>query len=255
VDSACLRGIPYLYSEFQKCNDYDTWLHYLLVYLKVATAIVLLRKHAGMGPTQLAAYADKLKTSDKVNSTGTSTRQWKVNPGTVVDILEGEEWNYLTPKLDAGPLTNGGRAILLAIAAGAGQTEPMVSADASNANYASTMVAEAPAIREYEDWQDFFSEYFVQVWRRVTGTSADEDYEPNVTLPRIVSRNRLEEAKADEVLAVQGVMSVQTWREREGLDPDTEKENLQNEMAEALGPKRKSVTGENEPPPQYQEET
>jgi hypothetical protein len=37
-----------------------------------------------------------------------------------------------------------------------GLPEFMITGDASNGNYASTMIAEGPGEREIEDWQDFF---------------------------------------------------------------------------------------------------
>jgi hypothetical protein len=44
--------------------------------------------------------------------------------------------------------------------------------------------------------------------------------------PVIVARKRLEEAEANQVLTTNRVMSVRTWRRREGLDDLEEEENL-----------------------------
>ena len=62
----------------------------------------------------------------------------------------------LSPKINAPDVKDDGRAMLLAVAAGSGMPEMVVTADYSNANYSSTFVAQNPFVREIEDWQDFF---------------------------------------------------------------------------------------------------
>ena len=60
-----------------------------------------------------------------------------------------------------------GRHILLNIAAGSGLAEYMVTGDASNANYSSSMVAESPAVKEFEDIQDESKDAYIEIWDRV----------------------------------------------------------------------------------------
>ena len=43
----------------------------------------------------------------------------------------------------------------------------MVSSDSSNSNYASTMIAEGPAVMQFKDWQDHFAYVFKQIYRKV----------------------------------------------------------------------------------------
>lgn len=254
VDTSAKRGVPYLLAEMSTVKDVDTFLRHLLQYIKIATAVVLVRKYSGMSPTTVKGHVAEMQHGTRYDSKkGKDVPYQYIEPGTIYDISDKQSLEWQSPELDARPLLEGYRLLMLKLAAGSNQTEPMVSGDASNANYSSSMVAEAPPIKSFEDWQYFFGGHFVNIFRRVVGLSDIDQDQPGFKGARNVSRDRLSDAKADEVLSVQGVMSTQTWREREGLDPDVEKENLQNEVAEMLGPKRKTVTGENEYPPEEQE--
>jgi hypothetical protein len=253
VDSSAKRGVSYLLAEMQTVKDVDTFIHNLLTYIKVATAVILVRKYSGMSPTAIKEHVAGLQHGTSYDSKkGKYVPYQYIEPGTMYDITDKQSLEWQSPDLDARPLLEGYRLLMLKLSAGSNQTEPMVSGDASNANYSSSMVAEAPPIKSFEDWQYFFGGHFINIFQRVVGLSKTDRDQPGFKAARNVSRDRLSDAKADEVLSVQGVMSTQTWREREGLDPDVEKENLQKEVAEMLGPKRKTVTGENEYPPEEQ---
>ena len=236
ADSSQKRGVAYYWSELVKLADMDTWYKNLLVYQKVSLAVVLLRKHAeGIGPTAIKGFADTQKTDTRFNAkTGRYDRYQQIKAGTIIDTPHGVEYEWQGPKLDARPIVEGARAILLAVAAGANQTEPMVTGDASNANFASTMVAEAPAIKSYESWQEFFGECFCQVWRKVTVTAIDDKFQPVFTPPGLVSREPEKEAKANEVLHQKEVLSRKTWQKKAGLDPEEVKRNVNEERAEAV---------------------
>ncbi|MDP2899145.1 MAG: phage portal protein [bacterium] len=254
VDSSAKRGVPYLLAEITTVKDVDTFIRHLLQYIKVSTAVVLVRKYSGMSPTAVKEHVAGMQHGTRYDSKkGKDVPYQYIEPGTFFDISDKQSLEWQSPQLDARPLLEGYRLLMLKLSAGSNQTEPMVSGDASNANYSSSMVAEAPPIKSFEDWQQFFGGHFVNIFRRVVRLSETDEDQPGFKAARNVSRDRLSDAKADEVLAVHGVMSTQTWRGREGLDPDVEKENLQNEVAEMLGPKRKSVTAEDKYPPEEHE--
>jgi len=124
------------------------------------------------------------------------------------------------------------------VAAALGLAEYMVSADASNANFASTMVAEGPVVKTFEKAQSRMIEEDVEVMERVLQVAIAKsrlqedilelikiDAEP----PLIVSRNRLQETQADEILARNKVMSLPTWAARAGLDGPTEQEQIEQQ--------------------------
>ena len=113
--------------------------------------------------------------------------------------------------------------------------EYMISGDASNANFSSTMVAEAPAVKTFEEMQADLIEADVQILERqlviaakaglITDCSGDPDSDSYVLdvvkveaePPIIKSENRLEETQADQVLFTSGLMSKATFAARHDL--------------------------------------
>ena len=96
--------------------------------------------------------------------------------------------------------------------------EYMLSGDASNANYSSTMVAEGPAVKTFEAMQAELIEADMEVMERalviaaaagrIAGATADDILDlvsVAAEPPLIKSENRLQEAQADQILLASGV--------------------------------------------------
>jgi len=124
------------------------------------------------------------------------------------------------------------QAELRAIASRLVMPEFMLTSDASNANYASTMVAEGPAVKMFQRLQQETIEDDLEVMRRVLSAAADAGHLPRDVLglvelqavpPSLAVRDRLKDAQADQILLRGGVMSAQTMALRHGLDPDRER--------------------------------
>ena len=115
------------------------------------------------------------------------------------------------------------QAELRAAAAALAMPEYMLSGDASNANFSSTMVAEGPAVKTFEELQADLVEADLEIMERqlaiaaraglIRGASEAEildlvkvEAEP----PIIKSENRLQEAQADQILLLAGAMSKET---------------------------------------------
>ena len=122
------------------------------------------------------------------------------------------------------------QAELRACAAALAMPEYMLSGDACNANFSSTMVAEGPAVKTFEEMQADLIEADVEIMERqfaiaaraglIRGASEDDildrvkvEAEP----PIIKSENRLQEAQADQILREAQVMCKETMAARHGL--------------------------------------
>jgi len=114
--------------------------------------------------------------------------------------------------------------------------EFMLSSDASNANYSSTMVAEGPAVKMFERLQHEMLEDDVDVMRRVVfhaveagrlPAEAIADVDIRGIAPTLAVRDRLKEAQADQILVRNGAMSVATMAMRNGLDPEHERQLIE----------------------------
>ena len=123
------------------------------------------------------------------------------------------------------------QAELRAIASRLVMPEFMLTSDASNANYASTMVAEGPAVKRFQRLQHEMIEDDRQVMWRVLAGAVEAGRLPAEALrsidiqaiaPTLAVRDRLKDAQADQILLRNGAMSAQTMAMRHGLDPDRE---------------------------------
>ena len=122
------------------------------------------------------------------------------------------------------------QAELRACAAALAMPEYMLSGDASNANFSSTMVAEGPAVKTFEEMQADLIEADVEIMERqlqvaakaglISGAGEDDVLEKvkvEAEPPIIKSENRLQEAQADQILVQAQVMSKETLAARHGL--------------------------------------
>ena len=234
ADSDQKRGVPYMESVLEDIKNYRNWLKDRIVLNKIRTAIALIRKiPAGVGtPTQINSIRDQ--NSASIHNVKSSKVQ-AFEPGTIL-TTRGIEYEYLTPNLEARDSAQDGRNILLNVAAGVGMPEYMVTADSSNANYSSTMVAESPAVKEFEDWQDFFAVFFQAIYKlqmehakkkRILPAGSNTDCK--VEFPTLVMRDLQKEARAYSLMRDKGVISIKTWRGKAGLDDQIENENMADE--------------------------
>ena len=107
----------------------------------------------------------------------------------------------------------------------------MLTSDASNANYTSTMVSEGPAVRMFERLQHEIIGEDKQLFKMLIREAEYQGLLPTGTLyrvsihaiaPMLAARDRLNEARADAILFKLGVISKETLAMRYGLDPRQE---------------------------------
>ena len=210
VDSNERRGRSLLAPCVGMLTSYDRWLETELKARKLQASIVLWRKVQG-GPHSAEAKE-------------------RVAPGTILTTSPGTELEFLQPKTNLADAVPLGRMMLLAVAAGTGLPEFMLTADASNANFASTMVAEGPAVKLFEAEQRWLAGELSRFFRHVlaasdlsaSGLSAADvpRVRPEWTFPQLVSRDRCAERATDIALMEAGVLSRREVARREGVDPD-----------------------------------
>ena len=235
ADTDQKRGVPYMEAVMEDIRNYRNWLRDRIVLNKIRTAIALIRKiPPGVGtPTQIGAVRDQgLASVRNIKSNKLQTFE----PGTIL-TTKGIEYEFLSPNLDAQDSAHDGRHILLSIAAGVGMPEYMITADSSNANYSSTMVSESPAVREFQDWQDYFEFYFKQMFKEQMELAIQAKFIRPTTdptceteFPSLVMRDIQKEARAFQLMREKGVISIKTWRGRADLDDEIEQENIRTEL-------------------------
>ena len=236
VDANVKRGLPLFYPVRKNLRRAERLLRNMSTVAEIQSAIALIRKHrAGTksGAQQFVAAAADASVAS--SATGQTTYFKRFAPGTILDAPSGVEYDFPAAALDAASYVAVLQAELRAIASRLVMPEFMLTSDASNANYASTMVAEGPAMRMFARLQaDLVRDDLAVMWRVVRGAVAAGrlpaaallDVELQAGPPTLATRDPLSEAQAARIELDSGVLSPQTWSQRRGLDYDQEQANF-----------------------------
>ena len=169
-DSEQKRGESYLQAALDSFTQYKEWLRYRIILNKVRTAIVLIRKIEGGTSDDVKAIASKISTSSTAK-TG-ETRKQMPPPGTIINANAGVDYKFESANINATDAAEDGRSLKLQMAAACNEPE-YVFGDASNANYASTLIAESPFVKGVRFWQTFFEQHLKEMFRRVVKAAVD----------------------------------------------------------------------------------
>ena len=232
VDANVKRGLPLFYPVRKNLRRAEKLLRNMSVVAEIQSAIAIIRKHAagtkGTIEQFVAGAADASVTSP---ATGRTRHFRRYAPGTILDAFAGTDYQFPAAAIDAGRYVVVLQAELRAIASRLVMPEFMLTSDASNANYASTMVAEGPAVKMFQRLQHDMIEEDVDVMHRVLTAAVQSGRLPPETLtavdvqaipPTLAVRDRLREAQADQILVRNKAMSTQTMATRHGLDAERE---------------------------------
>ncbi|RLI01960.1 hypothetical protein DRO31_05280, partial [Candidatus Bathyarchaeota archaeon] len=168
ADSNCKRGRAILFPVLMHLKYYQQWLKYRIILNKIRTAVVMIRSVKG-SPQAVAA----IRSGQQATTTAKTTKAQSLEPGTVITAQEGIEYKFMSPQLDARDAGSDGREIKLAIAAGVGFPEMLITSDFSNNTYSSSLTAQNPMIRKFQSWQEFFGRFYKKVFAKVIQCGID----------------------------------------------------------------------------------
>jgi capsid protein len=238
VDANVKRGLPLFYPVRKNLRRADKLLRNMSVVAGIQSAIAIIRKHASGTRSTVQQFVQAQADATIANpATGRANHFQRYAPGTILDAFAGTEYEFPVAAIDASRYVAVLQAELRAIASRLVMPEFMLSSDASNANYSSTMIAEGPAVRMFERLQHDMIEDDVQVMWHVIRHAVESGRLPRETLlavdvhclpPPLAVRDRLKEVQADRILVQSGAMSVQTMAARNGLDPLHEQQLAQS---------------------------
>ncbi len=235
VDESALRGVPLFYPVMKNLQRAEKILRNMSVVAGVQSAIAIIRKHTQGNASTVRQFVQDEASANMVDGRGQVHSYRRYSPGTILDASSGVDYEFPASTIDASSFVSILQAELRAVASRLVMPEFMLTSDASNANYSSTMVAEGPCVRTFQRLQQEMVDSDTEIFRRVISHSIRSGRLPSGTLdeirllcipPNLVVRNRLQEAQADEILLRCGVLSPQTMALRHGIDPEKERENL-----------------------------
>ena len=232
VDSNVKRGLPLLAPVRKNLRRAEKLLRNMSVVAEIQSAIALIRKHQTTERDAIRQFVQNQATKTVVDDeTGHVQTFRHFSPGTIIDSSSNTEYQFPVAAIDASKFIMVLQAELRAIASRLVMPEFMLTSDASNANYASTMIAEGPAVRMFERLQHEIIGEDRQLFKMVIREAIYQGLLPSDTLQRVLlhaippmlaARDRLNEARADSILYKLGVISKETLSMRYGLDPQQE---------------------------------
>lgn len=160
-------------------------------------------------------------------------------PSQVYVKTDAETMDATAPKVGGGDASKDVRAVALMAVAGSGVPEHILTGDASNANYASTVSAQEDWKVTVEEYQEFWEAILKRVFGRVITwgkrygpipNSADDTVD--ITFPPPPSKYMKEAAETAGIYDDHGFASKDTCRGIIGLDPGREKQKLEEEHEE-----------------------
>ncbi len=210
VDANVKRGLPLFYPVRKNLRRAEKLLRNMSVVAGVQSAIALIRKHASGSRTSIQQFVqDQAEPARTGRAGGRAAPFQRYAPGTILDAFAGTEYEFPAAAIDAGRYVAVLQAELRAIAARLVMPEFMLTSDASNANYASTMVAEGPAVKLFQRLQQEMIGDDLEVMRRAVAAAVEAGRVPRDALaaveihavpPSLAVRDRLKEAQADAIL-------------------------------------------------------
>ncbi len=245
VDFNVKRGLP-LYAPVRKnLRRAERLLRNMSVVAEIQSAIALIRKHRGASRSGVEQFVANDADASSTNGVSGRTRHYsQYGPGTILDAPAGMEYDFPARGLDASTFVAVLQAELRAIAARLVMPEFMFTSDASNANFASTLVAEGPAMKMFERLQMSMVEYDTALMRRVIDNAVAAGKLPSnvqefvhlqAVPPSLHVRDQLQQAQIDQIAFNHGILSPQTWSQHLGLEYDQEQKNLSVHECEVGG--------------------
>jgi hypothetical protein len=243
VDSNVKRGVPLFFPVTANLDRAAQLLKCMSAVASIQAAIAMIRKHGAGTASTVQNWAQNQAEVQHTNSTLNKTFYHKAYaPGTILDTNAGTEYEFPSQGIDASRFVLVLQAELRSIASRLCMPEFMLTSDASNANYSSTMVAEGPAVKMFERQQWSMIEQDLDVMDRVLDAAVvagrlsqevRDKVKIDVAPPRLESRDREKEVNADMKLVDGRVMSKRTAMLRQELDPGVEEEQIDEEREKA----------------------
>lgn len=245
VERRVKRGLSDFYAAAAKLEKAGRLLGNTLEGSTIQAAIAFIREHAPSA-TRSQIESFQLAKADTIafepRAAAPRARR-HFYPGTVLDVGPGMKYHAAPLGQTSGPIFLAVvQAALRAVGARWGMPEYMISGDASNANYSSTLVAGSPFVRATEARQSVYRRYFGEVMRRVVDLAVEQgrflrwgiaqrrelarQIEIVVTPPQVAIATDAEaQERVREIRHRAGVLSKRTWAAQVDLDFDQENRN------------------------------
>jgi capsid protein len=233
-DRTMPRGLPVLFPVRDNLRRVWKLLRNMTTVAGIQAAVAILRMHGAAPAGSVQQYVARMAAASGTAppSSQIPPTYERFPPGAIIDVPPGVEVKFPAEGINVANYVQAVQAELRAVAARLCLPEYMLSGDASNANYASTLVAEGPAVKAFERLQSQTIWWDTAILRKALEIAERAGRLPagvsqqiiiDAEAPLVQSRDRLKEAQADQILLTMGVVSPQTVAARHGYDYEQEK--------------------------------
>lgn len=238
VDSNVRRGSPLFWSVVDTLKQVKQVNRNMAAGSSIQTSVAYVKSLTGTSSP--AASAMRTAQADLTHTnplTGKTSYYQEHKPGRILTKSDNITYDFPFAKTNYSAFVQVIQSNLREVASLLVMPEFMLTSDASNGSYSSTLVAEGPAVKMFERLQAEQEWYDLEIiWRVIetaieTGRLSSEVLdliEVQVGKPTVQSRNELEEAQTAETLHRNGVLSKQTWSDQAGLDFEQEQQNIKD---------------------------
>lgn len=238
VDSTVKRGQPdFAFDTLDLISTAQKLIENVGAGAAIQAAIAFVRQHQAADTSAIADFVEGAADySQQRPFTSNTENVRRYEPGTVVDIDSGQEFVATPFGSNVGGHVEAVQALLRAVAVHWNAPEWITSADSSNNNFASSLVAESPFVKHIKRLQRKYSAAFRRVYlavlenhcRRRGGVRVDSRVftyrelmqllEVSVVAPTPETRDRQQEASLNQTYITLGVKDRQTAAQELGLD-------------------------------------
>lgn len=239
VEMTSKRGLMTLWPVRKELERIQKLRRNMSVLGQTQSAIACVRQHEG-GAAGVATFVAGQATKIATNPQGQPTYTKKLEPGSILDAPKGVTYTFPTALVDGSKLVSILQADLRAVASCLVMPESMLSQDASNNNFASALVAEGPAAKNFQCEQQSMIELDLPILEMVLdravvlGLLSQEERDSicvTAEAPTVMIRNGLADAQENEIKVRNGVLSTETWQLQCGLEPEQEQERIERQNA------------------------
>lgn len=209
------RGESALQCVMDMFTHYKQWLKNRMILNKLRTAIFAVREIDVASGANVSSLAQSLPASARDAGSGENKKQ-NIRPGTLYTPPPGVKLRMESANINASDVKEDGRNIKLEMAAGTRLPEYMFG-DASNANFASTQMAESPFVKYIHFLQAYLEATLWQpMFRRVVQAAVDA--------------GKLTPPKEEDIFAVDGEASGQDLTEDGQQKTDAEDASAEEDV-------------------------
>lgn len=235
VDRSTPRGVPDTYWVQARLEQSMRTLQAMgtLVQVRAKIAMIAKRVNALEGAVQPVLSANSLGTLRGPG--GQLTNVMGLNDGSVINSSNQVDYQFPGQGVEVDKIVASVQAELQSAAQSLGLADYMMSGSlGGNSSYAASMVAEGPVVKNFEEMQQCVIDDDRKVASRVLMLGVEAGRVPEEVLESckvemtgcsLAGRNAIQDAQANHIKWQDKVISTDTWRMMDGLDPETEDSN------------------------------